>query len=132
MISLSQIREREIIPPGICAEPRRRDPGGSHKPRRGTPQTTKGPACLPRPAGDLRGGWGKGPAGRGEGQHPGYLPRKRGSITSRRASPKTLNEKTIRVMAIPGQIAIHGLRRMNCSPAPLSIAPRSGCGGGTP
>src|SRR5262249_7981243 len=59
-------------------------------------------------------------------------PRRRGSRTSRSASPSMLKPKTAREMAAPGQMAIHGARYMNERPEPESIAPHEGEGGGTP
>src|SRR4029077_8955460 len=53
-------------------------------------------------------------------------PRRRGSSTSRSASPSMLNPKTAREIAAPGQMAIHGARYMNDRPEPESIAPHDG------
>src|SRR5216683_5166033 len=59
-------------------------------------------------------------------------PRKRGSSTSRSASPSMLNAKTASEIATPGHTAIHGARYMYVRPEPESIEPHDGYGGGTP
>jgi hypothetical protein len=53
-------------------------------------------------------------------------PRRRGSSTSRNASPSMLKPKTGSEMAAPGQSAIHGAWYMNERPEPDSIAPHDG------
>src|SRR5438128_6981336 len=53
-------------------------------------------------------------------------PRKRGSRTSRSASPSMLKPKTASEMATAGQSAIHGAWYMNVRPEPESIAPHDG------
>jgi hypothetical protein len=52
-----------------------------------------------------------GPVKCGKGDTP-QVPRRRGSRTSRRASPSMLKPKTASEIAMPGQRAIHGARNM--------------------
>src|SRR5262250_3426807 len=63
---------------------------------------------------------------------PEPVPRRRGSRTSRRASPSMLKPKTAKEMAAPGKMAIQGARCMKERPEPASMAPQDGRGGGTP
>src|SRR6185436_9200304 len=59
-------------------------------------------------------------------------PRRRGSKTSRSASPSMLKPNTASEMAAPGKSAIHGAWIMNERPEPAIIEPHDGYGGGTP
>src|SRR5690349_20541996 len=62
----------------------------------------------------------------------GHRPRRRGSRTSRSASPSMLNPNTAALMASPGQIESQGDWSMKARPVPLSMEPQVGNGGGTP
>ena len=87
------------------------------------------PAC-PHPSALPHAGEGGTPvSGRGCGA---YRSRSLGSRASRKASPKRLKPKTVRAIARPGKIAIHGAVEAYSSAPPCSIRPQAGTGSCTP